>query len=836
MTRRDVAKVCTVVMLLVLAGCSTNTDLGGSAVPNNRPDTRVTGQPPTLLEASFSVEFNWTGTDPDGRVVGYQWKISDNGLDGVSPRDTLTVDPLTGAEINPWHFTTLTDSTFIVLADQAGFEGDPEGLERSFRTHSLFIRAVDDKGAVDPSPSQISFTSTTIVPTCRAVFPEIPLDQGAVFSVPQTVNFAYTGEDEDFESGAPTHVRFLWTYGEVVLADDTVLDITSRSRYDEYRDLLIDFDDPSWSLWQQFGGSPDEREVSYPENTDGKVYLFAVQVRDTAGATSIGKTYAGEVLNVRISAGQFRPQVEVSEYFLGSSLSNISYDIASGQPLNFSWNADAIAYNGRIQSMRHGWDLADVDDPNDPGWAVPPGMAEQNRFAEERSFAIGTHTFWVKVVDDSGAERVNRWNISIVPFVSRENQRNLAFVDQIVDFNSGKWPNSGGSVFYDKEEFRNEYWQNLLTGSSGVTGFTWESDFFDHTNANFDYATLVNYKAVLISARTHIEQPMFSQFRPDDQGDNFVWLTPYQQFGGNVFMVGSQSMESFLEVQDYMVPIIFESTVEYYPLNNNNYIVGFGYKELNDGTEILRGPLMYPFITAGISALDWNVPLGKNVYGRRLFGSEDRTTKCSGLKEIRLIDEFRSNHLIGPGAIVDVIGTNPLIDWRDPLPSAGLDTMLNLEFPFTGDEFVDAMIAERPSALIPQDCEEGYLGKCIEPMFTGVTRLDWLRDKMWEEDGEELWPGNVYNSDDLKGICGAMALTTYVTEGGHVVPLGTARANGKNYGYLSYKTVVDKPGSKADVYWGFDPYRFNRQESQKAVLWVLQYLGLPLESGGIAAP
>ena len=87
---------------LVLGGCSTNTELGGVRVPNARPDTRITGQPPTLLEAGFSVSFNWTGSDPDGKIIGYEWKISDNGVDGISPRDTMTVDPLTGAVLHPW--------------------------------------------------------------------------------------------------------------------------------------------------------------------------------------------------------------------------------------------------------------------------------------------------------------------------------------------------------------------------------------------------------------------------------------------------------------------------------------------------------------------------------------------------------------------------------------------------------------------------------------------------------------------------------------------------------------------------------------------------------------
>lgn len=106
-----------------------------------------------------------------------------------------------------WYFTASTDSTFLVLADQAGFPGDGAN-PRSFRSHSLFVRAVDDKGAVDPSPAYISFTSTTIVPTCRVNFPS--LGGTSAYAVPRTVNIGVTGVDPDFELRTPTKVRTLW--------------------------------------------------------------------------------------------------------------------------------------------------------------------------------------------------------------------------------------------------------------------------------------------------------------------------------------------------------------------------------------------------------------------------------------------------------------------------------------------------------------------------------------------------------------------------------------------------------------------------------------------------
>ena len=58
------------------------------------------------------------------------------------------------------------------------------------------------------------------------------------------------------------------------------------------------------------------------------------------------------------------------------------------------------------------------------------------------------------------------------------------------------------------------------------------------------------------------------------------------------------------------------------------------------------------------------------------------------------------------------------------------------------------------------------------------------------------------------------------------VPLSSARTNDQVYGFFSWNMVEEKPTEKADVYWGFDPYRFDQEETKDAIRWVLQYFGL----------
>lgn len=803
--------------LLAAAGCSVDTELGGVAVPNARPDTRITGQPPTLLEAGFTVEFNWTGSDPDGRVVGYQWKISDNGLDGISPRDTLTVDPLTGAVMNPWRFTTATDSIFVVLADLPNFPGD-EVAPRSFRTHSIFVRAMDDKGAVDPSPAYMSFTSTTLVPTARATFPQ--LSTTAPKTAPPTVNIGWEGTDPDFELRVPTKARYLWRRAQ--LPDGT--DIRTPTEYNRYYAELIDFDSPDWSTWAPYAADPLDRQAVFERQPSGTFWLFAVQTQDTAGAVSVGRRYGVEVGHLQVVTNFWRPAVTLREPFLGSSTQGPAptISIAAGQPLNFSWSASAAAYNGKIVSYRHGWDLISVDDPNDPGWAVPPGTGEQNRFARERSFQEGLHTFWLRVVDDSGQMSTFERRLDVVPYVDYSVQSELLVIDQVVDSRVQNWQDQAGIPRND-EQYRNEFWSFLQEQPGGVAGVDWGLDRLDHT-ADINYANLVPYKAVLCYAQSSDQQIMMRKFRPENGVDKYVWLIPYQQRGGNLFLVGGGSMDSFLEVEQdpYMTPVIFDTREETYASGTSSFTVGFGTKELADGTEVQRGPLQYPYLVAGISVLDWTSVNTKYIYARpRAAMNQERRADCVGLKAVVLDQAFRDHWLIGPGAVADTIGTEPTIDWQDAFYDLGdtLDVVHNT-FPFRNDEFVDENISgTRSTQFALQECPDDLRapgGLCIEPMFRGIARFDWLRERKRSQ-GDANWPAGTYLPAELDELCGTQALAPF---GG--LDRATARTNGRVYGYLSYKMTGDKPSQAPDVYWGFDPYRFDHVQSKQMVRWVLQ--------------
>ncbi len=41
-------------------------------------------------------------------------------------------------------------------------------------------------------------------------------------------------------------------------------------------------------------------------------------------------------------------------------------------------------------------------------------------------------------------------------------------------------------------------------------------------------------------------------------------------------------------------------------------------------------------------------------------------------------------------------------------------------------------------------------------------------------------------------------------------------------GVMSYATVATKPSGRADVMWGFDPYRFDHEAMETLLDWLLE--------------
>lgn len=818
-----------VLTLAVIMGCSPDSELGGGPLLNAMPDTRITGTPPVLRQTDFIVEFFWTGSDPDGSIVGYEWKMATNGLDGISIRDTLTYDPATGDTLNPWRFTTVTDSVFVVSADSSSFPVDDDLPEikdhRFYQYHTLLVRAIDDEGAVDPTPAFITFTSTTIAPTVYVSFPP-QIDKRGFFRVPPTATLGWTGEDSDFELGVPTKVRYLMK--DSYFEEESQY-IQTPEEFNDNKDKVISFSDPAWSDWVRYEPEAEDRRVVFPdipkedESGENIYYFFAVQAQDTAGAVSLSKEYNVNVLNFRID-NRKTPTIEVCEKFLGCLTSSglggrKQYDIAQGQPLKFNWSASASAYGGTLEALRYGWDVDDPDNDNDPGWQVSWGLSELHRESPERSFSTGQHWLTVEAIDNSGQLSRIIMLLNVVPVPEPSSQRPLLLVDDVTDETSNAWPSNATTQAkaLDNDIYRDAFWEEALTQTGGVDGFVTLTDSYDlESGSQIGYRDIVDYRVVLWTTKYSATTYLHNNFDPSlDLSDKFVWLAPYQENVGNLILAGSGAIMNFHHksplltgITSWELPIMYEATEDMEECGEYRYAVGFGEREDIDGNEFYYGPRQYPFTTLGFAVIDQLQP--ERIYGCGI-GAMERKRNCVGTKAIFVDPEFKADFL-GAGTFQDTIFVDKVIDWKDNVHPAVIPDVFSTYDFGSQHEIYDVNIAGRQTPYELQALPDG--SQAIRPMFRVYTRYDYILDRH-RAIGDMDYP-----TFDPKVACGGMSIS---------LGTGRTRMDGSPIGVMSFKPAQTKPGGRADIIWGFDPYLMDRDEIKKVIHWTLgEYYGLPV--------
>jgi hypothetical protein len=813
------------VILAVIYGCSPSDQLGGVELNNALPDTRITGTPPVLRETDFIVSFSWTGVDPDGEIAGYHWKIANNGIDGLSVLDTLTIDPATGDTLNPWTFTQATDTTFIVPASYLGFENDswlPDGDQRFYEHHSLFIVAEDEDGGLDPTPAHITFTATTLAPSIHLESPSSWYNMSTSVLSPSTVTLQWAGTDPDFELGVPVKVRYL---SKRSLLENGATYCMSEHIFNQSIDYLVSFSDPGWSDWVRYGNTPEEREITIAdiqekENDDFIYYLFALQAQDTAGAVSQDRIYNSTVYNFRVDNSK-SPKLTIRERYLGFKEGtgvegSMRHDIARNQPLEYSWYADAVYYGGRVDSYRYGWDVEDPDNESDPGWAVSWGNTPLHKKAPIRAFSTGPHSLVVKVKDDSGLFTVITWYVQVVPVPDPDDQKSVLLIDDVSGDNASQaWPDSN-DVPLDTDILRDEFWNGIL--SEQGLGFVPELDSIDtDEDGSFIYRDAVEYKVLLWTTKSG------SRFISDTFAgqDKYVWLGAYQRNVGNLFMAGSESMTNFdgLELSPAAMPLIYDTSDINITCSGLDRRIGYGTRrDLDTGEDIRVGPELYPYRTNGLSVVDMISP--PFVY-LCASGALDRKRRCVGTRAITIDQNFADNYL-GQSSFPPLININPNIIWKDSDPQEWFGQSIPFiqgEYAVGGyDEFYDTNVTSRPNNWSSQTVDiAGEEINAVEPMWRLYTRYDWIMDQHIAS-GDTDYP--VFAPKDS---CGFESF--YDGEGNAYSP-----ESGRHYtklhqaplGVFLWKTADTKPGGKADVLWGFDPYAFEEESIKDAVLWVLK--------------
>jgi hypothetical protein len=166
----------TLLATLLATGCGKLTGkLTGVPHANQAPHTVlfVSGPVDTV---NHIVHLYWFGTDPDGSIAGFEWRLDNP----AAPADT------------GWHFTTLTDSVFTVQA--------PAGYSNPV----FSVRAIDNANARDPNPPRQNFEFSNQAPTVRLTTKPLPTD--TTFA---SVSVVWSAVDPDGDNAKLTYLVWL---------------------------------------------------------------------------------------------------------------------------------------------------------------------------------------------------------------------------------------------------------------------------------------------------------------------------------------------------------------------------------------------------------------------------------------------------------------------------------------------------------------------------------------------------------------------------------------------------------------------------------------------------
>jgi hypothetical protein len=414
------AVLCAAIALL--SGCTEDVYLG-VRTENKPPTVSLTNGPLEGDTTLYQVHFFWLGYDPDGEVEYFEYALASGDPTGFDPADT------TG--LAKWTRTTRGDTMLSVPADSGDSTVTINENTYSWysRTHTFFIRAVDDHGMRSVAAHR-SFTAYTLAPTIFISEPYTTNPGADLQFLTPVIHFRWEGKDP---------LDSPWNYRDV----DSVRYMHTRHRGDiierlNSRPELYEDDWSSWIAYTAEGDSGRSTILGDDETMEpNHAYVFAVQAKDEAGAiTSIFDARK----NVRgfIVMEPTGPLLSVYEpffgwsRFVGTDYPPVTEYIPANLPVNFSWEGDASQYGGAVSTYRYGWDVRDLSDPTE--WDVTANPF--HTAAPERKFSSGIHSFFIEAVDNVGTVTIARIEVNIVPLVM---DRNLLWID---DFYSGEFPSS----------------------------------------------------------------------------------------------------------------------------------------------------------------------------------------------------------------------------------------------------------------------------------------------------------------------------------------------------------------------------------------------------------
>ncbi len=566
------------------------------------PETVLASGPPDSIEATdYRVHFFWSGRDSDGTIDHYDLILVDHpaahrSIAGDDSASTVMIR-VPSVDDPRWTHTDANDSLFVTRADtlrrdpQPG-EGETGGdvLETPFeRWHTLFVRAVDNEGTPDPTPEYRSFNAVNFAPTVALRKPVRP---GQTFTGPPVVVFNWDGADPLGDGTVLEPVAARW----VLIPSD----IEGLSVYTSWPDSLYRLPARyAWSPWRPWGASDSSgvRAVVRGLQRVGQVldppsgfYIFAVQALDEAGAvTPVFDTQThgrNNAVLVRVS-GSVGPTLIVSERFMGTrrfvgATRPVNLDVATGQPVNFHWTADASAYGGSIEGYRFAWNLRDPTDPSQ--WSSWSATALE---APTRTFTSGNQRFFLQVRDNAESITSIEFELSVHRVTA---SRDVLWIDDGAEIIRG----SGIEVRQDQR------WTGVLRELAVEHAFSFEpgADVYDVSESRFlpppidlvfQYKNLV-WNVVPGTMATGLEETALFRdpFAPRHLTAvaRFNYLDVYIENGGNLWISGFKPAydmwpdeeRPFRELADPVNVTNWNDPLEPHPFQDSAGVVSLAYK------------------------------------------------------------------------------------------------------------------------------------------------------------------------------------------------------------------------------------------------------------------
>jgi len=544
-----------------MGGCADDQFVGIDK-ENQPPQVWLSSAPPEGSVSDYTLHLFWGGWDPDGEVAYFEYSITNNDAGVFDPADT------TGAD--KWRKVHCNDSTFVfsadVLADSS--QTDPENLKPVdfIRTHTFFIRAVDERGLASVRPAYRSFTSRTLSPIVDIVIPRaVGFDPA---SVPPIMTFRWIGHDyvsNEREVQDPDSVRW-------IILGTRVFGRSWTATMDYIRKNP---NAPEWSTWHYYRAPGDSGKSWTTWPLDFGTYVFGVQVKDEAGAVCPVFDEARNLRRVVVTPRKTGPLLMVYNRYIGTTVTTSPnapvtiIDLPGNVPMSFRFGVDASSYGGVASGYRYGWDIQDFNDEsqweiqNTPFVTFVNGVPTAS--SPPRNWQFDSHTFYVEVIDNSGYTSRAGVTVNIVPFTFG---RSVLLVDDYDEAeNAGFIPTNGGAP---SDEEHDAFWEEML---SDVRGFDPTMDIIE-VEDEFPVQAVADYKSVIwdvyagYSLKAGISAlPGLVRFIPSDpalggQVSGKVQLNVlalYMAAGGHVLLCGEQPMTSVFNpnVGGQIFPLIF---------------------------------------------------------------------------------------------------------------------------------------------------------------------------------------------------------------------------------------------------------------------------------------